>query len=73
MENKIEMTSENYDYLCMFIHLSHIEDEYLVGDLVNGVVNLTKLSDNTQGYIYITTDGSLYIFYNNESTYFGNM
>jgi hypothetical protein len=67
MENRMNLTQEDYDYICMFIHLSFVENEYNVGDLENGVIIVTSLFDNTKGYIFKTIENKLYLFHNGET------
>ena len=56
----------------MFIHLSAIEDEYNICDLVNGIIEITHFIEIKKGYIYKNADnGNLYICYNNINTYLG--
>ena len=67
MENKTNFTQKDYDYLCMFIHLSFVEKEYNIGNLENGVIKVYSIFDNTEGYIFKTFENKLYLFHNGET------
>lgn len=70
MENKMEITEDAYYYLCAFIHLSNVEDTFKIGDLINGIIKVTKISDGTEGFIYKTNDEKWFIDHNGTNTYF---
>ena len=73
MENKIDFTQENFDYLMMFIHLTGIEDEFEINGLINGVCELTNIKENKKGYIYKKTNKELFLVYDDKNIFFGTL
>ena len=46
-------TEKDYDYFCMFSHLSNIDDEYEHPELIdNGLIELRKKYDGSKAYVY---------------------
>lgn len=68
---KIDFEKEDADYLLGFIHLSGLEQEYKIGNLKNGVIDVMHLLDNTYGYIYNTKSKYYFLLHNGISTLIG--
>ena len=46
-------TEKDYEYFCMFSHLSNIDDEYEHPELIdNGLIELRKKCDGSKAYVY---------------------
>ena len=71
----IDFTETEYDSLMMFIHLSTITNEYRIGELVNGVIEVYHLTTNVKGYIYqtgYTNKKDYYLCCENTHIHFGS-
>ena len=67
MINISEITNNEYTNLLTIISQSVIENEYIIGELQDGVIIITRRSDYISGYIYKTLDEELFIFCDNKS------
>ncbi len=66
-DDKVDLTEVDYDYLLMFIHLSYVPNIFMIGDLVNGAVEVTHLINGQKGYIYRKSDRYHYLYFNGET------
>jgi hypothetical protein len=67
MINISEITNNEYTNLLTIIAQSVIENEYIIGELQDGVIIITRRSDYVSGYIYKTLYEELFIFCDNKS------
>ena len=68
----INITEEDYDYFCMFVHLSPIEKFHKIGNLIKldslNVIETTSLETDVKGFIYKNNFGKFILFFDNKNT-----